>query len=99
MPSESGIMRGPAGATGRPRPWCRSEPLDDLDLVRHAGDAVHARDVVERGGALELGVDVALERDPPVLDVDVEVVGRDLGLPAQPLQGRAADLGVLAAVL
>src|SRR3954469_20933662 len=92
--------RPPAARPGG-RGWAgpiRSAPLDDLDLVRHAGDAVHARDVVEREVALELVVDVALERDPAVLDVDVEVVARELGVPAQPLQGRAADLRVLAAV-
>jgi hypothetical protein len=86
-------MGAGAGATGR------SRPLDDLDVVRHAGDAIHARDVVEREVALVLEVDVALERDPAVLDVDVEVVARDLGVPAQPLQSRAADLRVLPAVL
>src|SRR4051812_37814037 len=98
MPSESGSMGGPRGRDPGPRPRLRSAPLDDLDLVRHAGDAVHARDVVEREVALDLEVDVALERDPAVLDVDVEVVARELGVPAQPLQGRAADLRVLAAV-
>src|SRR3954447_1374102 len=92
--------RPPAARPGG-RGWAgpiRSAPLDDLDLVRHAGDAVHARDVVEREVALELEVDVALERDPAVVDVDVEVVARELGVPAQPLQGRAPHLGVLATV-
>src|SRR4051812_46880383 len=98
MPSESGSMGGPRGRDPGPRPRLRSAPLDDLDLVRHARDAVHAGDVVEREVALELEVDVALERDPAVLDVDVEIVARDLGVPAQPLQGRAADLRVLATV-
>jgi hypothetical protein len=54
------------------------------------------RDVLERLVALELVVDVALERDPAVADLDVDRVRRHLDVPHQRLQRGAADLGVLA---
>src|SRR6185312_16567847 len=92
IPSESGIMGSGSGVAARPRPRGRSQLLDDLDVVRHAGDAEEAGDMIEGDVALILVVDVARERDPAVLDVDVEVAPGDLRIPDQPLQRGAAHL-------
>ena len=83
---------GSCGRRGRPTGYPRrcSDALDDLDVVGHAGHAVEVRGVVEGAVALVLEVDVALERDPAVPDVDVDVVAGDLGIPDEPLEGGAA---------
>src|SRR4051794_17700557 len=76
-----------------------SEGLDDGQLVGDAGHATHPLDALERAVALVLEVDLALQRDPAVLDLDDEVVGRDVRIPDEPLQGGALDRGVLAPVV
>src|SRR3954451_11313246 len=92
------IDRGGCGPAGPHLPRA-SEDLDDLDLVRDAEHSVEAGDVVEGEVALELELDLALEGEPAVADLDVEVVPGDEGVPDQTLQRGAADLGVLAAVV
>src|SRR5690242_11963518 len=86
----------------RPRAGSRDGPrarLDDLDLVGHAGHAVEAGHVVECVVALVLVVDLALEGDPAVPDVDVDVDGPQVRVPEQALQCDTADLGVLTALV
>src|SRR5215204_1053006 len=75
-----------------------SPGICDPDLVRDAVDAVHARHVVVGRVAFELVADVALERNPALLDLDVDRVRRDLYVPGQELQRVTADLVVLAAI-
>src|SRR3954471_2363089 len=87
---------GTGGRAARPRG--RSPGLVDPDLVGDAGDAVEARDPVERLVALVLEDDVALEGDPAVLDRDPDGVAWDLAVGLQTLERGAADLGVLASV-
>jgi hypothetical protein len=72
--------------------------LVDRDLVRDSVHAVEACNVVIRRVVLELVGDVSLEGDPAVLDLDVDRVGRHLGVPDQGLQGHAADLVVLTTI-
>ncbi len=73
--------------------------LVDLDLV---GDAVHAKeacDVVVGGVALELEADVTGQGDPAVLDLDVNQVRRDVGVPDQrPAMRDAAVLVVVSPI-
>src|SRR3954447_17088470 len=94
-PERNTIAPGRAGRRHAPVGRRAAEERDER-LRQRGGEAAGE---VERGVALEREVDVALERGPAVLDVDVEVVARDLGVPVQPLQGRAAHLCVVAAVL
>src|SRR5271157_3088308 len=83
---------------GRPARHRRSKGVD-LDLVGDADDAVEARHVVERSIALELELDVALERHPSFIDLHVERVRGDLRVPDQALQRDPADLVVCASVV
>jgi hypothetical protein len=70
----------------------------DRDPVRDAIDAEETCNVVIGRVALELVVDVTREGDPAVLDLDVDNVRRDLGVPGQGLQGDAADLVILTTI-
>src|ERR1700758_990862 len=82
------------GGRCRPRELKLSR-LVDLDFV---GDAVDACDVGIRRVALELVANVAFQGDPAAVDLDVNRVGRDVGVPDQGLQGDAADLVVVATI-
>ena len=70
----------------------RRSGLVDLDLVRHAVDAIQACNVVVGGVTLELIVDIALERDPTVIDLDFDRVGGNLYVRDQALESGATDL-------
>ena len=72
--------------------------LVDLDFVRDAVYPVEGRNVVGRRVTLELVCDVAFQRDPTVLDFDIDCVSGDVGVPNQSLERDAADLVVLAAI-
>ena len=70
----------------------------DLDLVRNARDAVQAGDVVIGRIALELEADVTLERDPAAPHRRIDGVRGNVDIPDQILQGRPADLVIVASI-
>src|SRR3954469_20213326 len=92
------IPKGAAWAAWPPTPALLRSRIGDPDLVGHADDAEQAGDVLVGRGALELVADVALEREPAAVDLDVHGVGGHLHVPDQDLQRDAADLVVVATV-
>src|ERR1700761_7935192 len=101
-PTGPGMLQADDKAVGIARaahaaPAPRSR-VGDPDLVSDTDDAVQTGHVVVGGVALELIADVALQRQPAVVDLDIDLVRGYVDVPDHGLKRRAADLIVVATV-
>ena len=76
----------------------RLDARADADLVDHTLDAVQVADTGFRSVSDERPLDVAGERDPAVLDHELDRILRNRNIPVDGIRGRLGDLRVIALV-